>query len=689
MNRLSFFRKTSFEDLESWLGRKVLNFDVSTLLLGLGILVYTVLLSYFTVLRHYEFETYAWDLGIFNQSFWTTLHDGRLFYSTVELLVNPSGSFFGIHFSPIVFLILPFYAVYQAPQSLLVFQSFVLALGAVPLYALAKRVCRYRVFGLSFALAYMLYPPLQGINWFDFHVEIFLPLFFFSMLYFLETQSWKPYFLFVFLSLTCEEHAAMIIAFTGLLVFLQHRKHVLHELRARNFKDTLFLVSFLTVVFAVFWYILTLLVRSVFFPVNPAFGSTFMAANNWRVLGVQDPMMIPFYIFRYPINAVTALSYDIPLKVSYLIALFGPLAFMSFFKVRYLLPTVPWFILALFSNYQPYYMFLFQYPAYVIAFIFVAAVYAIGQGTVELRDLKKRLVTLLIFSFIAYLLVSPLSPTVAVLFPASGIRPPSRRDNLENQLLAYIPSNASVLADNALFPHVSSRSNAYVIPTIAPVWTGHAAEGSNFIQAILDEVDYLVVDTKTDPIASSVVFSLMNENSSFGVFASADGIVLFKRNYDGNSTILWPYDERYDYNSLNLYSGDLTTSLNSTSDMVLHYNGSFGHSLMFWYSPRNPLPPGDYNITMRMKVNGTDELFGVDVCTDTGQNVILSENFSSTDFVQQAQWTNLTIQFHNTQPLADFEVRAVCFSGKANIYLDYVDVDQISLPLTQEMESKG
>ena len=688
MNAFSFVKKVSFENIEKWLGRKVLNkVDVGALLLGLAVLVYTVLLSYFTILRHYEFETYAWDLGIFNQSFWTTLHNGRFFYSTVELLVNPSGSFFGTHFSPIVFLVLPFYAIYPAPQSLLVIQSFVLALGAVPLYVLAKRVGKYRFFALSFVLAYMLYPALQGINWFDFHVQSFLPLFFFSVLYFFETQNWKPYFLFVFLSLMCEEHAAMIVAFIGLLAVLQHRKHLLHELKAKNLKDKLFLVSFFTIALAVLWYTVAVLVRDALFPANPTFISTFNAASDWRILGVQNPIMIPFYLFRYPANAAAALSYDIPLKVSYLIALFGPLAFMSFFKARYLLPTVPWFVLALFSNYQPYYTILFQYPAYVIAFIFVAAIYAptaiyaVGSnGGNNLRALEKRLAILLAFSFIAFLFVSPLSPTVAILYPSSGISPVSQRDNLAHQLLAYIPGNASVLADNALFPQVSSRSNAYVIPTIAPIWTDHADEVKNFTSQMLEKVDYLIVDTKTDPFTSSVVFSLMNENSTFKVVASADGVILFKRNYCGNATILLPYDATYDYKSLGLYSGELTKSPNSTSDLVLHYNGSFGQSPMFWYGPRIPLSPGDYNAIMRIRINGTGELFGIDICTDSGQKVLLSKNFSSTEFAQQQDWMNLTIPFHTDEPLDDFELRAVCFPRTADMYLDYFSVDQINPP---------
>jgi uncharacterized membrane protein len=554
----------------------------------------------------------------------------------------------------------------------------VLALGALPLYKLSKLIGKHRIFALSFVFAYMLYPPLQGINCFDFHVQSFLPLFFFSVLYFLETQDWKPYFLFIFLSLMVEEHAALIVAFVGLLAILQHRRHLLKELKNKNLKDTLLLVSLLTVVCAVSWYALTIPFRNTFFPVNQTFVSTFKAASNWRILGVEDPITIPFHVFLHPANAIAALSYDSLLKLSYLIILFAPLAFMSFLKMRYLLPALPWFVFALFSNYQPYYLILFQYPAYVISFIFVGAIYGLGRVAVDSRTLEKRLTILLTFSLIAFLLVSPLSPTSTFVHQDSEVNSFSQRDHLISQLLAYIPTNASVITDNAFFPHVSSRSNAYVIPTIPPVWNDHEPEGKNFTKAILEKVEYIIVDTKTDPLASSVVFSLIAGNSTFKLLASVDSVVLFKKDYAGNATVLFPYYAIYDFGSLGLYGGELMTLPNSTSSKVLHCNGTFQQPLMFWFSPRNPLPPGDYNITVKAGINRTDEVFRVDMCVNGGRDILLSKNFSSTDFVKDQQWTNLTISFRTAQPVADFEVRTILFPGNADIYLDYVEFRQIN-----------
>ena len=672
-------QKLNLENLEKVLSRKVYKIDLSWLLIGLAIIVYTAVFSFFTIMKHYSFRTYAWDLGIFNQSFWTTVHDGKLFYNTPELLINPSGSFFGIHFSPVLFLVLPFYAIFSTPETLLVIQSFVLALGTIPLYKLVMHTVKYRTAGLVFASVYLLYPALQGINWFDFHVQSFLPLFFLSAMYFLEKQNWKGYFIFIFLSLICEEHAAMIVLFIGLFVIVRYRNHLASVLRMRNLGDTIFLVSVITPISAILWYVMTLQVRSTFFPVNSAFLSTFKASSNWSILGVTDPIMIPLQIILHPGNALFALSYDFLLKIGYLLILFGPLAFRPFLRAKYLLPTLPWFFLSFFSNYIAYYMLFNQYTAYVVAFIFVAAVYSIRDNELpSLRKMKKPLLAILLCGLIAFVFVSPLSPVVAMLYSDSGLRPVTQHERLLYEVLEYVPPSASIITHNNLFPQISSRINAYATPTIDPIWKGRASECTEFIDNTLEKVDYVLVDMKSDGFSSGVVFSLLQGNRSFGVVASADGIILFKKDYAGNSTILEPYNVRYDYNGLTLYSGEIVEVPNSTSKMVMHINGLSAPSPMFWYGPRSLLPPGSYNVTLRLNVNGTGEIFTVQICTDNGSNILRSKTFSADNLERKGNWTDQTFQLDLEKPLVDFEVRGVNISPNADIYLDYIDVKQVN-----------
>lgn len=672
-----FFKGISFENMEKRLGSKRFRAETAWLALGAMIIIYTATFSYFVVQKHWQFRTYAWDLGIFNQSFWTTVNCGRFFYSTVELIISPSGSFFGTHFSPILFVILPWYTLYQAPESLLIMQSFIISLGIIPLYKLATCISKYRIVGLVFSLAYLLSPLIQGVNWYDFHVQSFLPMFFFSILYFLETRSWKFYFLFVILALTCEEHSALIVFFIGLLATIQYRHNLSSALQARRFKDPALLTTILTFVLSVSWYTLAAWIRSSLFSLNPDFVSTFKASSNWSVLGAPDPMYIPIYIIQYPYRAALAFSYDATWKVSYCLLLFAPLAFTSFVKARYLLPTIPWFVYSLSSNFRPYYVIFFQYPAYIMPFIFGAAVYGINnRDEVQLKTMKKLLTVILVTSLIAFALTSPFSPFVT-LSTSEGVQPMSQHEELLHEVLDYVPPQASIITINNIFPHLSSRADAYVVPSISPVYAGKSLQCEEFTNDTLQKVDYALVDIKSDQLATRIVFSLMRNHPEFKVYVSADGIVLFRKGFNEATTVLAPYNVTYDYKNLNLYSGEVVKAQNSSSDYVLHFKATSGYSPLFWYDPGSLLYPGTYNMTVRLKISGENGTCAMDFCAENGSKLLRTETFSSNASDPNAEWISRTFNITLSTPLTDFEVRAVSLPGNVDIYLDCIELMQI------------
>jgi uncharacterized membrane protein len=113
----------------------------------------------------------------------------RLILSYMQTFINLSGSFFGVHLSPILFLILPFYWIIPATETSLVLQSFIVALAAIPIYRLAKENAGGRIVGLVFALAYLMYPAIHFVNRYDFHVQVFLPLFFSCIIYYITKEN--------------------------------------------------------------------------------------------------------------------------------------------------------------------------------------------------------------------------------------------------------------------------------------------------------------------------------------------------------------------------------------------------------------------------------------------------------------------------------------------------------------------
>ena len=244
-----------------------------TFVVAIFILVYVLVFSYFTIMKHNAFESTAWDLGVYEQALWNTVNSGKLLYYTPDLMFNPSGIFLGVHFSPILLLILPIYFVHQTAETLLVFQSFILAIGALPLFWLARDELKSQLAGIVFALVYLLYVPIHFVNMYDFHVEAFLPALFLFAFYYFRKQNWGRYFLFLVLSLITIEYIPAFIGFYlgfyGILLSARnHRIKINQLLHLRRttfsmiFNDKQASMSILTMILAIIFFFVATIVKS-------------------------------------------------------------------------------------------------------------------------------------------------------------------------------------------------------------------------------------------------------------------------------------------------------------------------------------------------------------------------------------------------------------------------------------------
>ena len=110
----------------------------------------------------------GWDLGYYTQLAWQLAH----------LPVSreaPCGTMRPGETTRtfILAVVAPFLRVIPHPATLLAVQSVVLSLGAVPAYILGRRLWGTPLSGFVAAVAYLLYPPLQFANLFDFHADAF------------------------------------------------------------------------------------------------------------------------------------------------------------------------------------------------------------------------------------------------------------------------------------------------------------------------------------------------------------------------------------------------------------------------------------------------------------------------------------------------------------------------------------
>lgn len=518
-------RLKSIEEIEEWLSVKPFWKERSEIILYLLIILYAVIFSCLTIFRYYAFKTRAWDLGIFTQSLWTTLNADKFLYHTCELFINPSGSFFGVHFSPILFFVLPLYWILSTPETLLALQSLILPLAAVPIYKLAKEYAGGRVVGLVFAGAYLIYPSTQFVNWYDFHVQAFLPLFFGWAVYYIIKENWSRFFLFFFLSLMCEEHAAWITLAMGIYIGWTHRSNIVQAFEAKKLpRERWFLVSLAIISISIVWYWFTLWQRDAFFPTNPAAIEEFLGSSNFAILGAKNPIQIPLLVIIRPWNAIQALAYDAPIKLLYLALLFGPLAFFSFKVPSLLIPAVPWFGFSLLSQTLAHHALGHQYEGYLVSFVFAAAIFGLRKNLLKKSTLAHIAVSLkkiMAFSLFFFVVASPLSPVVNILFPSYTSISLGEHERELSEVLSKIPRNASILTQDNLFTQVSDRVDAYVMPDRF-LATGISNLAISFVNETMKRVEYILVDNETDQTATSLVLSLLTTNPQFVLIATRD-----------------------------------------------------------------------------------------------------------------------------------------------------------------------
>ena len=131
-------------------------------------------MSALAVLQQRAFETGRFDVGNLTQAVWSTAH-GRFLEMTD--LQGEQISRLGAHFDPLVALLAPLWWLWPSPELLLVVQAVGVALGAVPVFLLARKHLGGDWSGLGFALVYLLYPPTQWLVVDDFHpVALATPL---------------------------------------------------------------------------------------------------------------------------------------------------------------------------------------------------------------------------------------------------------------------------------------------------------------------------------------------------------------------------------------------------------------------------------------------------------------------------------------------------------------------------------
>lgn len=365
--------------------------------------------------RYLTFHSGA-DLGIFTQAIANAAYGMRDTYER--------GSHFAFHFSPILYLCAPLLWLARSAIALIAIQAVATALVAPALYRIARSRTSERN-AVALACIALLYPPLQGVTFTDFHEEAFAPAAVAWLLWAIDARRFAIASVLLAVVLCIKEDQAPAMAFLGLAGVAYFRGR---ERGALAFSAIAIAAS--AVVFVAYFAFIR--------PMAGAHGG--WIPEHFYAWGARGPVL-PFWR-------------QIAGRATYLLEAFVPLAFIPF-RSRLLLLAIPGFVEVLASREPLTYTMGQHYAAVWIPYVLVA--FAVAGA--KLLDGAARGISWVRAS-------AALCVGVSILFSPLHLGHflglPTVQDHEIDTLIATLPKAASIGTYDEIYAHLGFFPNAAV-----------------------------------------------------------------------------------------------------------------------------------------------------------------------------------------------------------------------------------
>lgn len=479
------------------------------LLLIFLILTYTAYFSWYTINRHNTLNSYAADLSLIDQPMWNTvLGSGYFMEQTWGSRQQPR---LAEHFEPILIPLAALFFIWDDVRILLIAQSLALALGALPVFWIAK----YRFaltsraspasyaptwVALTFATVYLLYPHLQAANIADLHADPFVVTPLLLAFWYASQRRWRWMWLWAVVAMLTKENLPTLTAMLGLFLLLNGE-------RARYFSrhrdKTVMLQGLSLILISLAWFLI-----ATFAIVAP------LARHYYGSDG-------PIYLanrFEGGLAALPMLLQD-PARWRYLWGLFAAAGFLPLLAPELLLLGLPVLAANLLSNYPGQYSGEQHYSAPVVVAFILAAIYGTSSlfKRLSLYESNKGRLEAITAALCLWLLSwslgyhslhgwTPLSSRTE----AYAMGPPAAQ---LPQFISQIPAEAVVSSSPAIHPHLAHRRVNYLFP-------------------IVEDAQYLLVDvTDISGVHPNDVYAQLRRMlaTDWQLMQAANGLILAKK----------------------------------------------------------------------------------------------------------------------------------------------------------------
>jgi uncharacterized membrane protein len=404
--------------------------------------VYVLAFSVFTIGRYERYNATGFDLAFYDQILWRTAH-GDIMGMSIE---GDNWSNWAFHVEPILLLLAPFKLILTDVRWLLILQTVVLAIAAIPVYWIVVRHWRKPWAGFFFAALYLLYPSVGWANKFDIHpLSLTTPLFLLAW----DAAEQKRYCLvsvLLLLAMLCKEEVGLVVACFGLYWY---------------FSKVRWRLGLAWALIGIGWSLFG------FFVIIP---------------GAQGASALPFqadlrYHWLFNGSLQEKIAYitgpDSLVKIRFLAQLLIPLGFAPLLKPRILAIASPVLALSLLSAKLDQSSIFHQYMADVVPFLMVAAIKGVYDVGAVTRRIGLRLRPPVVrWGFFAAMTVGTL--LMAILFnpfyfiprepytPIYGWESGASLDGLR-AAEALIPPDSCLTTANNIAAHYGQRTYIYAL----------------------------------------------------------------------------------------------------------------------------------------------------------------------------------------------------------------------------------
>jgi uncharacterized membrane protein len=419
-------------------------------IVALGSLFYIFFFCFFLLRWHYKLKTGNFDLSINNNLMFGGLH-GRFLESPVVFPQDPP-KYLANHAKFGGYLFLPIYALFPRPETLLVIQSTLIGLSALPLWGFARRHVSEWATTLI-AVAYLLYYPMHGASFSEFQYVPIAGFFVLTTVWAAETRRWVVFWVVFVTGILMREDMPIGMAVVGLFLLVSGHRPVQGLVMAAIAGAYFCILRFYVMEEAGQWW----------FP------------NMYKELwadGEKGFRSVIKTLLSNPLYVVSKIVVE--KKLIYLLHLLVPLAFLPVRRWYLWAAFLPGTLLTLLiTNYDPPITFSFHYVMHWTPYLFLACVLALKSiGEQPVFGVERRRAAL------AAMLGATLVLTYN--YGAFAMRDGSFRGGFHKvdfgvseaeeqryrdlqSLIAMIPKDAAVAATEKLGPHVSSRVEMYTM----------------------------------------------------------------------------------------------------------------------------------------------------------------------------------------------------------------------------------